>query len=276
MPRYLLPSKKSAYNFLPLHTLHTDRAREFGTAQMRTWLAQHQISRTTTSGAEPAGNATAEHGVQCQGQIKGASEAIASPCDWPMAAAHASADLWKKAFPASPIFKGKMAASGQQVWYKAKAYTAVREKEMDEVVNKDLPVRWRQASYRGPSMYVTEGHLLPREDGGLTIAKALRSGVVEPHREEPPLLRPLTAETEEDEPATPRRRTRKKASLNMLTVGEGPGDEWDFLQELSEEATARAYMLTRGGDEAWGASASQSSINCVHETAEARQTWKRS
>ena len=51
-------------NGTPVRNIHTDRAREFGTAQMKAWLAHQQITRTTTSGSEPAGNATAERGVR--------------------------------------------------------------------------------------------------------------------------------------------------------------------------------------------------------------------
>ena len=128
---------------LPVYNIHTDRAREFGTAQLKAWLANQQITRTTTSGAEPAGNATAERGVRwykarARALLKAAN---ASPSDWPMAAAHASAMLWKRAFPSSTLFKGKVAAFGQVVWYKAKTYKGVKEKEMDTVINKDLPAR---------------------------------------------------------------------------------------------------------------------------------------
>ena len=51
---------------LPVNNLHSDRAREFGTAQLRGWLSDQQISQTKTSGGEPAaaGNATAELGVK--------------------------------------------------------------------------------------------------------------------------------------------------------------------------------------------------------------------
>ena len=146
-------------NGTPVQNIHTDRAREFGTAQMKAWLAHQQIARATTSGAEPAGNATAERGVRW---YKSRARALlkasnASPMDWPMAASHVSAALWKRAFPSSALFKGRMASFGQMVWYKAKAYKGVKEKEMDVVANKDLPVRWKRASYRGPSMDVPEG-----------------------------------------------------------------------------------------------------------------------
>ena len=206
---------------LPVYNIHTDRAREFGTAQLKAWLANQQITRTTTSGAEPAGNATAERGVRwykarARALLKAAN---ASPSDWPMAAAHASAMLWKRAFPSSTLFKGKVAAFGQVVWYKAKTYKGVKEKEIDTVINKNLPARWKRATYRGPSMDVTEGHLLLREDGGLTLAKGLKDGVKEPENESPPLLPELEIDEVEDPgPPVPRSRLREKTAVKMLAL----------------------------------------------------------
>ena len=129
-----------------------------------------------------------------------------------MAAAHASASLWKKAFPSSPLYRGRMAAFGQVVWFKAKTYKGKKEREMDVVENKGLPRRWKKAYYKGPSMEVPEGHLLLREDGGLTIAKGLKLDVEEPHLEEPPILPELEAEEVEDgDPGTACRRLRGKS-----------------------------------------------------------------
>ena len=235
-------------NGTPVRNLHTDRAREFGTAQMKAWLAHHQITRTTTSGAEPAGNATAERGVRW---FKARARALlkaskASPADWPMAASHASAALWKRAFPSSSLYKGKMAAFGQVVWYKAKSYKGVKEKEMDVVANKDLPVRWkRRASYRGPSMDVTEGHLLLREDGGLTLAKGLKEDVKEPEKEDPPLLPELRVEEVDDPGASPRTRLRGKVAVKMLAVDNGHPEDLQFFEELDENEVNQLYMIAR-------------------------------
>ena len=81
-------------------------------------------------------------------------------------------------------------------------------------------------------MEVPEGHLLQREDGGLTIAKGLTAGVWEPHREDPPLLPGVeVVEVDGEEPPTPtRRRLRGKASMRMLVVSEDqpPEQPWCF------------------------------------------------
>ena len=205
---------------LPVQTIHSDRAREFGTNQMKSWMADRQIFQTKTSGGEPAGNSAAERGVKW---FKSRTRTLlrtsgAAPGEWPMAAAHAAASLWRKAFPKSPLLRGTSAAFGQTVWYKAKTYHGVKEKELDATKNKDLPRRWNRAWYRGPSMEVPDGHLLLREDGGLVIAKGLKAWVQEPHPEEPPLLEDLMVTPDDEEPATPTRRYRSKASLKPMEI----------------------------------------------------------
>ena len=65
-----------------------------------------------------------------------------------------------------------MASFGQTVWYKAKAYRIVKEKEMDVVANKDLPVRWKRAFYRVPSMEVTDR-------GPIALARGRRAHIFE-------------------------------------------------------------------------------------------------
>ena len=44
---------------LPLDQIHSHRAREFQARALRTWLAEHGIYHTRSSGSEPAGNSTA-------------------------------------------------------------------------------------------------------------------------------------------------------------------------------------------------------------------------
>ena len=79
---------------IPVNAVHSDRAREFKTVQMRAWLADRQIAQTRTSGSEAAGNSTAE--PRTRSLLRTAS---ACPEDWPLAAAHAADGLWRKAFP---------------------------------------------------------------------------------------------------------------------------------------------------------------------------------
>ena len=88
------------------------------------------------------------------------------------------------------------------------------------------------------------GHLLLREDGGLTIAKGLKSEVVEPTREDPPLLPALVVEDEDDGPPTPTRRVRKKTTLKTLRVDTEEKDGWKVFEEMGVAEVADAYMNT--------------------------------
>ena len=222
---------------LPVRNVHSDRAREFHTVQFRSWLAERQISQTRTSGADPAGNSTAENGVKwfksrTRALLKGAE---AFPSERPMAALHAAARLWRQAFPTSTLYPSSMASFGQVIWFKAKTYKGVKEKKSDVVENKDLPVRWKKGYYRGPSMEVSEGHLLAREDGGLTVARSVRAGIVEPHLEEPPLLPECELRGDDEmEDVPPKHRMRFKAKVKMMSAGEVAVRDAEVEEELEE------------------------------------------
>ena len=141
---------------VPINAIHSDRAREF-TAQLRTWLADRQISHKRTSGSEAAGNSTADMGVKW---FKARTRALlkpaeAAPTHWPMAAAHAAFGLWKKAFPSSRSSSFQTLAFGQTVSFKAKGYRGVEERKADMGASKDLPARWKKGSYRGPASDVS-------------------------------------------------------------------------------------------------------------------------
>ena len=206
---------------LVVRSIHSDRAKEFKTLQLRTWLAEHQISHTRTSGSEAPGNSTAELGVKWHKARARAllSSSSASPSEWPLAAAHAAALLWQKVFPSSCLFKDRILPFGKMVWFRAKGYRGVKEKKSDEVINKELPIRWKKGKYVGPTMDVSGGHYILRDDGGISIAKGVRSGIVEPQLEDPPLLEEEEVELqEEDGGGTPTRRVRRKASVRMIQV----------------------------------------------------------
>ena len=229
---------------LPVRNVHSDRAREFHTVQFRTWLAEQQIGQTRTSGGDPAGNSTAENGVKwfksrTRALLKGAE---AAPAEWPMAAQHAAARLWRQAFPTSTLYPRTMASFGQVVWFRAKDYKGVKEKKSDVIDNKDLPVRWKRGHYRGPSMEVAEAHLLMREDGGLTVTRSLRARVVEPHHVEPPLLPDLVGDSDEGKPPT--HRMKFKARVKMLSVGHDgrQGEEEVDLVELTDDELNEIYF----------------------------------
>ena len=76
---------------LPLDHIHSDRAREFQTGALRTWVAEHGIYRTRSSGSEPAGNSTAELGVRGVKARTGALLFNIPAKEWPLAAQRSSA-----------------------------------------------------------------------------------------------------------------------------------------------------------------------------------------
>ena len=86
---------------LPLDHIHSDRAREFQTRALRTWVAEHGIYNTRSSGLEPAGSSTAELGVRW---VKARTRALlfnVPAKEWPLAAQHAVHRLWADRMPSS-------------------------------------------------------------------------------------------------------------------------------------------------------------------------------
>ena len=121
---------------VPLDHIHSDRAREFQTRALRTWVAEHGIYHTRSSGSEPAGNSTAELGVRW---VKARTRALlfnVPAKEWPLAAQHAVHRLWEERMPSSGRVEDKLKpAFGQVVWFKTKGYVGVKEKKADAAEN---------------------------------------------------------------------------------------------------------------------------------------------
>ena len=173
---------------LPLHVVHSDRAKEFQTRAMKAWMADQGIHHSRSSGSEPAGNSTAELGVRW---VKARTRALLTDVhakEWPLAAQHAAQKQWNEKLPPTGRNEDKISpAFGQVVWFKAKAYVGKEEQKADEAkaTNPDLPPRWKKGFYRGRALDVPNGHIIAREDGGLVIAKGVREKVVIPEEIEP-------------------------------------------------------------------------------------------
>ncbi|CAE7357873.1 unnamed protein product, partial [Symbiodinium sp. CCMP2456] len=162
---------------LHVSSVHTDRAREFNSKVFRTWIMDNELKHTRTAGGDPSGNSTAELGIKwakarVRALLKGCE---AEPRDWPMAIHHASASWWSKVFPHSPWTRPPATTFGNEVWFRAKAYKGSQEKKYEAVGS-----RWKRGWYRGPAADVSKGHLIVREDGGLTIAKSVKYNVIDP------------------------------------------------------------------------------------------------
>ncbi|CAE7540315.1 RE1 [Symbiodinium sp. CCMP2592] len=176
---------------LYVSTVHTDRAREFSSLVFKEWLAESGLRHTRTSGGEPAGNSTAELGVRwaknrVRALLKGAK---AEPKDWPLAISQASASTWARAFPYSPTARLPAAPFGQEIWFRSKGYKGAAEMKHDPSSD-----RWKKGWYRGPAMDVSRGHVILREDGGLTVAKSVKFNVIDPAKEFPDLFLPGEAD----------------------------------------------------------------------------------
>ena len=93
-------------------------------------------------------------------------------------------------------------------------------------------------------MDVSEGHLLLRDDGGLTLAKGLKEGIKEPEKEDPPLLPELHVDNVDDPgPPIPASRIRGKTPMKMLAVGDDVQEDLEFFEELTQEQITQSYMM---------------------------------
>ena len=172
---------------LHVATVHTDRAREFSSMVYKEWLADCGLRHSRTAGGDPAGNSTAELGGKwAKSRVRALLRAAkAEACDWPMAIQQATCSAWPKAFPYAPTTRIPATPFGHEVWFRAKNYKGTAEKKYDPT-----GARWKRGWYRGPSYDVNRGHIILREDGGLTIAKSVKFNVVDPAKDLPDLLQP--------------------------------------------------------------------------------------
>ncbi|OLQ04673.1 Copia protein [Symbiodinium microadriaticum] len=171
--------------------VHTDRAREFKAKAFKDWTVDSQLRHTKTAGADPAGNSSAELGIKwAKARVRTLLTASGAPQrDWPMAIQHAASDTWARTFPDSPWTSPPATAFGNEVWFRSKAYQGKREKKHEAAGS-----RWKKGWYRGPAVDVKRGHLIVREDGGLTVAKSVKFGVFEPNKDLKGILSPAVAE----------------------------------------------------------------------------------
>ena len=168
-------------------TVHTDRAREFSSMVYKEWLADCGLRHSRTAGGDPAGNSTAELGVKwAKSRVRALLRAASAEArDRPMAIQQATSSAWAKAFPYAPTTRIPATPFGHEVWFRAKNYKGTGEKKHDPT-----GAKWKRGWYRGPSYDVNRGHIILREDGGLTIAKSVKFNVVDPAKDLPDLLQP--------------------------------------------------------------------------------------
>eukprot|EP00439_Symbiodinium_sp_Y106_P083449 s24_g23.t1 len=151
------------------------------------WLADCGLRHSRTAGGDPAGNSTAELGVKwAKSRVRALLRAASAEArDRPMAIQQATSSAWAKAFPYAPTTRIPATPFGHEVWFRAKNYKGTGEKKHDPT-----GAKWKRGWYRGPSYDVNRGHIILREDGGLTIAKSVKFNVVDPAKDLPDLLQP--------------------------------------------------------------------------------------
>ena len=205
--------------------LHSDRAREFKAKVFKEWVVDNAIRQAKTAGGDPTGNSTAELGIKwAKSRVRALIKACDAPAkDWPMAISHASSTLWSKAFPDSPWVSRPAAPFGSEIWFRSKMYQGKAEKRHDVA-----GTRWKRGWYRGPAQDVTKGHLIVREDGGLTVAKSVKFNITDPTKELKDLVSPAIAEGLPEE----------------LLAAEDPPTK----KELHREIEFRARKLKEDGD----------------------------
>ena len=138
-------------NGFPLARIHSDRAREFRTKQLRRWCRERDIYQTYTEGLAPTQNAMAENQVKW---LKARARVLLTASGlnkkyWPCAmkhacAAHNTRQLGKTMTPIQ---------FGSQVMVKTKKDVG------------PFDPRWEEAVYLGPADDVREGHVLELADG---------------------------------------------------------------------------------------------------------------
>ena len=219
---------------LHVGVIHTDRAREFKAKLFKDWTVDTQLRHTKTAGGDPAGNASAELGIKwAKARVRALLTSAKAPSkEWPMAIAHASADLWAKAFPDSPWTSPTATTFGNEVWFRSKAYQGKKE-----LKHEAAGMRWKRGYYRGPAVDVSRGHLIMRDDGGLTVAKSVKFNVIDPTRDMKELLPPAIADglpeqlLSSDEPPT-RQELREEVEFRARMLNEAENYDLDEVADL--------------------------------------------
>ena len=117
---------------LPLHRVHTDRAREFTSRQFTTWLHQRDVVHTTTGGDEHQGCARAESEI---GYLKARTRLLLSTAKaeaslWPLALRHAAEQRFRDQMASFGIRLPKLIPFGAQGMARFKRWHHVKDKDV--------------------------------------------------------------------------------------------------------------------------------------------------
>ena len=117
---------------LPLHRVHTDRAREFTSRQFTTWLRQRDVVHTTTGGDEHQGCARAESEI---GYLKARTRLLLSTAKaeatlWPLALRHAAEQRFRDQMAGFGISLPRLIPFGAQGMARFKRWHHVKDKDV--------------------------------------------------------------------------------------------------------------------------------------------------
>ena len=116
---------------LPLHRVHTDRAREFTSRQFSSWLRQRDVVHTTTGGDEHQGCARAEGEINV---LKGRTRLLMDTAKadlhlWPLAPRHAAEHRFREQLASLGVRLPKLVPFGSQGMARFKRWHHVKDKD---------------------------------------------------------------------------------------------------------------------------------------------------
>ena len=117
---------------LPLHRVHTDRAREFTSRQFSSWLRQRDVVHTTTGGDEHQGCARAEGEINV---LKGRTRLLMDTAKadlhlWPLALRHAAEHRFREQLASLGVRLPKLIPFGSQGMARFKRWHHVKDKDV--------------------------------------------------------------------------------------------------------------------------------------------------
>ena len=116
---------------LPIFRIHSDRAREFTSRQLQTWMRDHDIIHTTTSGDEPQGAGRAEGEVGwLKGRVRLLLGSAKAPIHfWPLALRQASELRFRSQMASFGIRLPALIPFGTQAFAKFKRWHHIQDKD---------------------------------------------------------------------------------------------------------------------------------------------------
>ena len=182
----------------PIHTIHSDRGREFTNQKLRSWMRSRSIMQSTNGGEDPKANGRVEKAV---GEVKRHIRRLLHAAElgaewWPMAMRFAmeSARMKRKGY------EKKIPAFGQKVLVKKRSWRT-----------KVLEATHEEARYLAP-LVEFHGHCILRENGRWNVAPYVIQEIQQPPPPTEQMWLALADDADRDE-VEERRRLRGKQPI---------------------------------------------------------------